>query len=275
VKRYTSRFLKSVAIFYLGFPVFHLLLSALLFDIPASGCVGILLSPSYYLLSLVAMAVGYALWEVHRWGWYLFVFTNFLIAYQNAVFVNEYGTTHHKFLAFFSSILILLVFSFRVAREIRVPYFFPRIRWWESNPRYKLSIPVKITVPGSTPLEGQIMDLSMVGCFVRLPSEMTTHDWVNLDFAAFEVPISCRGVIVWKTQSTVTMPKGIGVKFSSMPRQQKRALKGICQQLKKIANFYTSSRYLLNQEEFQQRLSELESRIDWRASKSRRKRLLG
>jgi hypothetical protein len=264
-----------VAIFYLGFPVFHLVSSALLFDIPASGCVGILLSPSYYLLCILAMAVGYGLWEVQRWGWYLFVFANFLIAYQNAVFVNEYGVTHHKFLAFFTSLVILLVFSFRVAREIRVPYFFPRIRWWESNPRYKMSIPAKITLASGTLLEGQIMDLSIRGCFIRLPVEMNAHEWINLDFTAFEVPVACRGVIVWQTRSTVTTPKGIGVKFGTLARPQKRALRMVCQQLRRIANFYTSSRYLLNQDEFLERLTELESRIDWRASKSRKKRLIG
>jgi len=273
LKKYTSKFLKSVAIFYLGFPLFYIVCAALLFDIPARAYFSILLSPGYYVLSVFAIAVGYALWEVQRWGWYLFVGTNFLIAYENAVAVTVYGTSHHKVMAFFASLFFLLVLSFRVAKEIRVPYFFPKIRWWESNPRYKLSVPVKIMRTDGTTTEGQIMDLSMGGCFVKIRSEIVQHEAVRLSFVVFGLELECPGVIVWRTQSTVTMPKGVGVKFSPMARAEKRILKLIHHRLKKIAHFYRRSRYLLNQDDFLKRLNEIEKGT-FRSS-SARKRLIG
>lgn len=261
MKLYRTKFLKSVAIFYLGFPVFYFPLSALLFDVPAGSLVGLLLWPSYFFISILAVTVGYALWEMHRWAWYLFVVTNFLITYLNAVVLNEYGTTHHQVLSFLASFLGLFGVSYRVAQEVRVPYFFPKIRWWESNPRYKLSIPVKISSIDSAVIEGDILDLSMVGCFIKTKKEMHQDEKVRVQFVIFNLHFECSGIIVWSAKEGVTIPKGLGVKFLPLRRPQKRTLRQICRRLKQISDFYRRSRYLLSHEEFCKRLKELEADI--------------
>jgi Tfp pilus assembly protein PilZ len=259
VKQHTSRFLKAVSLFFMAFPMAYILTCAMLFDIPARSCVRILLSPWYYILSALAITVGYGFWEMKRWAWYLFILVDLLIAYQNAVMVNEYGETHHKALTFVFSILIMMLVGYRVAREIRVPYFFPRIRWWESDPRYRLSVPVQLERSSSSALAGDILDLSMGGCFVKLRSDFQQDEKVSLAFTIFHVPVRCEGTVVWRTQSTVTHPKGVGIKFLELDRDQRRALKIINRRLKRISDFYKRSRYLLNQEEFIKRLQELES----------------
>ncbi len=269
MKQYTTRFLKSVAVFYLAFPVAYVLIAAVMFDIAAAQCLRILLSPSYYFVSLMAVAVGYGLWEMKRWAWYILIVVNILTGYLNAIFANDYGESHHKALAFVASILGLAIITYRVAREIRVPYFFPKIRWWESNPRYRLSVPVKIfretsaAVPSgpvpATEIAGEILDISAGGCFIKLRSELKQDEKVNLNFTVFGQAVECEGVIVWRTRSTVTHPKGVGVKFNVVTRAQRRTLRVVNQRLRKIAAFYRSSRYLLSQEEFIKRLEQLES----------------
>lgn len=274
MKEYTTRFLKSVAIFYIGFPLFYILISALFFDIPGSSLLRILLSPTYYILSMLAVMVGYGLWEVFRWSWYLLIGVNFLIAYHNAILVNEHGTTHHKFISYLASVAVLFILSLRVSREIRVPYFFPKIRWWESNPRFKLSVPVKLTRQESEEIYGDIMDLSMAGCFIKIRADLKQHESLKLHFVIFNIPVECHGVIVWRAQSGVTTPKGIGVKFLPLSRLQKRSLRQVSHRLKRIANFYRRSRYLLNQEEFLKRLSDLESEAP-RSRMKRQKDMIG
>ena len=107
----------------MAFPALYLLLSAIVFDIPARHCVSLLLSPSYYLLCFWAVLTGFSLWEMKRWSWYVFLLTNVLIGYSNAIVVSQYGETHHKLIAFIFSILMLIMLMFRVGREVRVPYF--------------------------------------------------------------------------------------------------------------------------------------------------------
>ena len=259
MKSYTTKLLKAVAGIYLAFPVVHIIAVALLFDIPLNKCIGILLSPFYYMVSFMAVAVGYGLWEMRRWAWYLFVLNNFFIGYENAVMANLYGETHHKVLAFLFSIVVLALVTYFVGKEIRVPYFFPNIRWWESDPRYRLSVPVTLTRRTGETLDGQIMDLSMNGCFIKLRIEVMRDEDVDLQFKVFDFPVTCPGTVVWCTQSTVTHPKGIGVKFGLVDRRQRRYLRFITRRLRKISALYRRSRYLLNREDFLKKLEELQS----------------
>lgn len=259
MKSYTTRVLKAVALGYMAFPVVYLILVALLFDIPFRDCARLLLSPLFYLLCVISVVSGYGLWEMRRWAWYVFLVANVLICYSNALLVSNYSQSHHKILAYTVACLILLGVLKRVAQEVRVPYFLPKIRWWESNPRYRLTVPVQITRADGGSIAGEILDLSLGGCFIKLRSEVLQDENLMVNFTVFGQPIQGPGVVVWRTQSTVTHPKGVGVKFGNLTRPQRKALKAITQRLKKIASLYRSSRYLMSQEEFIKRLDELQN----------------
>lgn len=266
MKDYTSKFLKCVAWGYLAFPLTYLGITAILFDVPLSGLTDVLLSPVFYVNSAVGVLTGYGLKEMRRWAWYLLLASAILIAYENAVILHSFAETHHKVLSYIVSLLLLVGVMHRISREVRVPYFFPKIRWWESNPRYKLSVPVRVKRPspkmGETDqaLEGEILDLSMGGCFVKLRSEINRDESVSLAFRVFGLNVECKGTVVWRTQSTVTHPKGVGIKFSLDTKMQKRVLRQINTRLRKIASLYRRSRYLMSQDEFLKRLDELEKR---------------
>lgn len=260
MKRYTSKFLKGVALLYMAFPIAYVTLAAMVFDIPVASCVRLLLSPFYYTVSAVAVIAGYGLWEMYRWGWHLYIASCIFIGYETALVMNQYAETHHKVLAFIVSILGITFVAMRVTGEVRVPYFFPKIRWWESNPRYRLAVPVDILRKVSEEnVFGEILDVSMTGCFIKLRGDLKTDEPVQLRFQVFRLPVEVEGVIVWRSKSTVTHPKGVGVKFSGLERPNKRSLRLITKRLKQIANFYRTSRYLLSQEDFVKRLEEIES----------------
>src|SRR3954463_739830 len=104
MKQYTSKFLKSVGAFYIVFPIGYIVVTAMLFDIPLNACASLLLSPFYYIVSLSAVAAGYGLWEMKRWSWYLFLFAQILIIYEDAFIILTYSESHHKILGFLVSI---------------------------------------------------------------------------------------------------------------------------------------------------------------------------
>ncbi len=260
MKRYTSKFLKSTAVGYLAFPLVYLVAAALLFDIPAPNCMRILLSPTFYLLSGISMLAGYGFWEMRRWAWYVFLFSIALTLYANAILAADYGESHHKGVAFFVGLVALGGLVFRVGREVRVPYFLPKIRWWESDPRYKLSVPAHLVRSGDgARLDCEILDISGSGCFLKLRVELIQDENVMVEFTMFGHAMSCAGAVVWRTQSAVTHPKGIGVKFAGLGKPQKRTLRAVTERLRRISSLYTSSRYLMSQEEFMRRLTELQT----------------
>ncbi len=258
MKHHISKFLKSLAIFFIGFPVFYIVLAAALYDIPFNKCVGVLLSPFYYGVSLCVVFVGYGFWEMKRWSWYLFLLSQVFIGYENAILVNGYAESHHKILIFIVGSLLQIGLVFRVAREVRVPYFFPRIRWWESNPMYRLSVPVNLDWKLDKSLDGEILDLSLVGCFIKLRADLAENEHLVLKFNIYGYELKCEGKVVWCAQSAVTHPKGIGVKFNILTRTQRRSLRVISRKLKKVSKLYRTSRYLMSQEEFLKNLKLIE-----------------
>ena len=259
MKRHTTRFLKSVSAFFAAFPLVYIIMAATLFDIPFRSCMSILLSPFYYILCFLVAITGYGLWELRRWSWYVLVLSQLLIVYENAVFVFNFSESHHKAVAYLIALACQLALVFKISQSIRVPYMFPKIRWWESNPRYRLSIPVTLIRSNGEKAEGEILDLTPVGCFVKLRSDFNQDESLGLEFKVYGQSMECRGLAVWLTQSTVTHPRGIGIKFDPLQKTQKRSLRLVKRKLKKIANHYRKFRYLLSPDEFSKKLEEIET----------------
>jgi hypothetical protein len=195
-----------------------------------------------------------------RWAWYFFLITATATGYANAVIALEMGESHHRALAFVLSLFALGGLVLRVAREVRVPYFLPKIRWWESNPRYRLSVPVALSRQSGESLQGEVLDLSASGCFIKLRTDLLQDELVTLAFTIFGQPVQISGTIVWRTASAVTHPKGVGLKFGPIPRPQKRVFRGIKRRLREITRLYRTGRYLMAEDEYSRRLKELQTR---------------
>ncbi len=243
----------------MGFPLLYIILVATSFNIPISGCARLLLSPMYYLVTGVAVLTGYGFWEMQRWSWYVFWAAQGLIAYGNAIIASEYAESHHRLFIFIVSLVMQGVLGLRVGREILVPYFFPRIRWWENNPRYKLSVPVSVRRQSGESTSAEVLDLSVVGCFLKSRVISTVGEKINLEFQMYGQTIQVSGTVVWDAMSTVTHPKGIGVIFDQTSRDQRKLLRAVYARMNRIASIYRKYRYWMEPIEFEKILSELES----------------
>ncbi|MGK5089546.1 PilZ domain-containing protein [Bdellovibrionota bacterium FG-2] len=276
MKYHVSKFLKSLAWVYISFPVSYILLVAVFFNVPFGKCILLLLDPFFYFVAILAMLAGFGFREMRRWSWYIFVTANVLITYHSARLVITSGETNYKALAFSFLLALILAVTYKVSNEIRVPYFFPKIRWWESNPRYQLAVPSSLerkdpnqTDPNAKHLEGEILDLSVGGVFIKLRQELKAEEAITVRFSALGFPLALDGTVVWKTQSTVTHPKGVGIKFLAVGKKERRILHLVMRQLRKVASLYRRSRYLISQEEFLKRVAEIEAQTTHQARQIR------
>ena len=252
-RNYTTRKLRAIAYLWLTFPLSYLLYAMIVLALNLTGLVKVVLSPGYWFISIVSMVAGIGILNIRWYGWYLFLFSNFLITYEVAVDLAHNSVGDVKTIVFFVTAALQALIVYFVGREIRVPYFFPRIRWWESDPRYKLSVQTKVAREDTTELEGEIMDLSLTGCFVKTHSYFAPDELVTLDFSLFERPVRCAGRVVWRSESTVTHPKGIGVKFETLDRETVSCLKQATQKLRKLARVYSQLTRERNWQEYLQR----------------------
>ncbi len=253
INRFITRQLRIVSYLWISFPIGYLLYCNLILQVPFNEILKILLSPGYWFVALAAAIAGFGMIHIYWYGWYLFVFSNFTISYFTAVTLLYSSAGKQKFLLFALTLLVQILFMRIAGSQIRVPYFFPRIRWWESDPRYKLEIATEINREGSNKLEGVVMDISQGGCFIKTHAYYQFGETVDLVFSIFERSLKCQGQVVWKTESRVTHPKGIGVKFQNLDKETVFCLRQATMKLKKLTRIYTEMSKEKNWQEYLQR----------------------
>ncbi len=255
MKEFRSRFLRIVSVGFLAFPLTYFLVETTLLDVPVKKALSHFFTWSFWFLAFLGIATGYGFKEMTRWSWNLFLFTSFVIAYSNAFVLMRYSDAQNKWMVFLACIAFQIFLIYRLGREIKVPYFLPKIRWWESNPRFKASIPVRFERENDG-FSGDILDLSLGGCFIKTRSDLRQSERLLVHFEIFGERFEVGGTVVWRSTSSVTHPKGVGVKFDVLLPTQKKVMKAVLAHLKKI-NHVQSSRAKMSPEEFSRKMHHL------------------
>jgi Tfp pilus assembly protein PilZ len=226
-----SRYTAFLTHFMVAFPLAYLAFASLIFELNSKGILRVVLSPLFYLASFFWIMTGVGLKRLRKWSWYTFIGAQFFITYLNALNLLEHSESEFKTWAFGFTILIQSYVFLAIRREIRVPYLFPKINWWESGIAGMSNLPVEVThlgnSKGTTP--GQILDLSQKGCFIKTHLDFESFEKVSIHLQAFDQDLELPGIVMWNAKSTVTHPKGIGVRFGDLNRKSKRSLRVVAQ----------------------------------------------
>jgi Tfp pilus assembly protein PilZ len=157
---------------------------------------------------LAAPVVGALVLRVRQSGWYAVVAYAIYTLVANAV---TYQQTHRALSRFFlfstAGIACVLVF---LRREIRSPYFNPRLRWWESPARYRLQLGV--TIAGRASFSTTTFDISERGCFIATDEAFKTGERVDLTLDVGGASVRAPGSVAWVSDGR-HHPKGIGIRF--------------------------------------------------------------
>lgn len=212
-----------------GFPLFYLIFASFIFDLSSKGILSVVLSPLFYLASFFWIVTGVGLRQMKQWAWYTFVAAQIFISYLNALNLVQYSESQYKGWAFVLTLLIQAFIYIAVSRELRVPFLFPKIRWWESGLAGMHHLPVEIfhsaSATGVSP--GQLLDMNPKGCFLKSPLDFEPFEKIKIRIVGHGHEVDVSGMIVWNAKSTVTHPKGIGIKFLELDRTKRRKIKVI------------------------------------------------
>lgn len=208
----------------IGFPVFYIIFASLFFELNSRGALSILLSPLFYIASIFWIYTGFGFRKMQKWSWYTCAFAQVFTTYLNAICLLNYSESGIKALLFFWTLLIQFYVHLVARREIRVPYLFPEIRWWESGIAGMTHIQVEVERTEKDKASGQILDISGRGCFLKCPIEFNSFEKIKLQGTFLNHTIDLPGVVVWNARSTVTHPKGVGIKFFGLDRKKKKRL---------------------------------------------------
>lgn len=107
--------------------------------------------------------------------------------------------------------LNLLTVTYFLLPAVRVAYFNPSLRWWESKPRYPVNILSRLH-QGEREFDAEITNISEGGVFIRLSEDaLRIGDHIRAQFTIFQIPIELHGRVVHVGDD---VRPGYGVQFT-------------------------------------------------------------
>jgi len=180
--------------------------------------------PYVWLMMFLVAASGVSLLVVRKWSWILAVAAlSFVLIHSFFLLPHIVGSTNTAIVVLLSLITVGSI-AFVGFSPFRRPYLNPRLRWWETSPRYKADIQVKV---GEIEQPGILVDISRTGALVEWPSASMPDVSEN---TKLDLPmgLSLYARVARKTES------GYGFTFNSkFNPESNKTLKGFLSQLAK------------------------------------------
>lgn len=213
-----------IALIYLLEPVGNVLQAAFVNDMPVHGDSGILshlIWTDWLILSLFPIT-GFGIYMVKRWGWYLFIsFSAVLVAYN--IYVYSINPNYDLETVLLFILVVTLMSAFFLRKHVYAPYFNPRLRWWESAARYRVSLETQIlTDQGAHTCT--TVDISETGCFLSTRAVLQEGSLVMLKLHCRGAEISCLGKVVRRSGEREKV-HGYGIMFQGLPKETRRMLR--------------------------------------------------
>jgi len=171
------------------------------------------------LMMVLTPTVGYGIWCVKKWGYYLLLVHSALLIFNNIVLYAAKVTPTPLWTVITFNVLLLGVIIAFVRKEVNAPYFNPRLRWWEQAARYyydKMRIIVKKFGTDKTVFEARSFDISETGAFVVANNKVSIGDKFSLELVlADKSMLYTDGEVVWVNKPKRTdNPAGFGCRFT-------------------------------------------------------------
>jgi hypothetical protein len=224
-----------------SFPLTYVLLLQTFYSIELQDVFTIFFSLYNLVHSVIAVATGFALYRMKPYAWHFYCIHSFLMIVEQFYVGLRFGHSPILAVPLAFTTASLLGALYVLKSELRVPYFSPKIAWWESDPRYKISVPTQMTCSDHF-YRGDIMDVSASGCFIKTKDPLKVDQIVQIKFSLFDHKFECNGRIVWRTESGVTHPKGVGVRFVGLEKGVYADLRETVKKLRSLSRKYKDLR---------------------------------
>ncbi len=181
-------------------------------------------------IMVVTPIVGYGIWTVRKWGYYLLLAHSVFLIISNTVLYSSGLTTSPLWFIIVANVLIVGTIIMFVRKEVYAPYFNPQIRWWEQAKRYYydgMKIIVKKIASDDILFEANSFDLSETGIFVASNKKVCAGDKFSFELVLKnDTLLYTDGQVMWvNTRKGKDVPAGFGCKFLNINNLFKKRIK--------------------------------------------------
>jgi hypothetical protein len=178
------------------------------------------------LIMALSLAVAVGVYRVRPWGFYLFVGHALFVSVNNVIIFSR--SSHYPlWLVAVSDVSLFGVLGYFIFSNIRQPFFNPRARWWEQQPRALARLDAVLRV-GAAEIRGETLDFSEGGCFVACdPDKLPPPGDGTIEVTFPTRSITSKVQVVWTRQGNYDDkgPFGVGVKFVDLASEDRAFLR--------------------------------------------------
>lgn len=176
------------------------------------------INPFIVSICILSFVVAHGIWKVRTWGYFSYLFLACLsLSYLMYEYMVNTDPENYLFLlcaaAFATGTCILL------QRHVSAPYFNPRLRWWERDPRYRVQVSAKFHIDRQT-RQGNLLDISRGGCFAELEAKLIVGEEIEMRMQMLKFDFTTRAKVIWNSHD----PKGYGLMFIGMTRRHRKEI---------------------------------------------------
>lgn len=170
------------------------------------------------LMFVLTPLVGYGIWSVRKWGYYLLMVHSVFLIFSNTVlYFGKITLAPFWMIIIFNAILVAVILTF-VKKEVYTPYFNPDLRWWEQAARYyhEMKISVKKFNTEKVLFDARSFDLSETGAFISTDELVEIGNKFSLELLLSSNSIMyIDGEVVWinEKKDRAGHPVGFGCRF--------------------------------------------------------------
>jgi len=212
-----------VGLYYIISPFVNLATILWVTRLPFTGPVNLwsVLNPSDWAILVLFPIVGVGVFSVRRWGWFAFVgFSLFLIGYNTYSYLVNHTYSLGMVICYNLTLAAVTFYFFR--KHLRAPYFNPRLRWWNADPRYQVSLRAQFSMNDSA-CDAEVLDISKSGVFLSICADIEVGQTHRISIDAYGRTVSCSGKVMRKTSAGSSNP-GFGIMFEGLTQEERREL---------------------------------------------------
>jgi|SaaInlStandDraft_5_1057022.scaffolds.fasta_scaffold84592_1 hypothetical protein len=186
----------------------------------------------FSLFSLIAPAVimAFAVYSVKKWSYIVLALCALWITTMALLnLYNYYGQLNLLqiifaiFLPVFFTIILALYFFIPA---VKTTYFDPRLRWWETKPRYITSINSKVTLEDEH--DAIIINISEGGVLLELNEKISLDEKIKVFFDYEDIQYELDAKVVFQR----TDVSAYGVQFIDLNIEKTKMIKSLVKQIK-------------------------------------------
>jgi hypothetical protein len=163
-------------------------------------------------LLFLAPLAGVSVLTVKKWSYPVFMVCVGLMAYSNFEAWRAYPEIISFSVLLSSFSLNILLVSYFLLKEVRSLYFNPRLRWWESKPRYTVKETVFLKVKNRE-IESILINISEGGALLATSANLDPKTEIQFHFKFMGYDLLLKGEVVYRFAQVSSSGVGSGKKF--------------------------------------------------------------